>query len=247
MTEIYLSDNHLLLQSGYENPEMHSHSACHILISLCGEMQIILDKEKVTCRGALIPSGMKHTVRNFNLPLLVFLFDNTTTVSEQIQTFQLLDEETVHRIVLAYETYHSGGSLQKDYPNYLSYVMTQLGLREIGSTITDERIISAMQFVDEHISDNIGIEDAAKAAFLSVSRFSHLFKQQASITFAGYVVLRKLYHTYVALSKGSSITDAALSAGFSSPAHFASVNKKTFGITARDICGDFQLHKIAEI
>lgn len=247
MTEIYLSENHLMLQSGYENPEMHSHSACHILIGLRGGMEIILEKEKVKCHGALIPSGMAHTVHNFNMPMLVFLFDNTTTVSQQIQNFQALDKETVQRIVFAYEKYHNGSSLQDDYKNYLSSVMIQLGMSEIGSKIIDERIISAMHFVEEHISENICVKDAAKTAFLSIGRFSHLFKQQAGITFAGYVILRRLYHTYIELSKGTSITDAALMTGFSSPAHFATVNKKLFGITARDISGNFLLHKIAEI
>lgn len=241
MTEIYLSTNHLMLRSGYENPKMHSHSACHILISLCGEVQIILRDNTVTCRGALIPSGIEHTV-NSNMPLLVFLFDSTTTVSEQIQTFQSLDEETVQRIVRAYEQYQKGGFLPQDYETYLLYVMEQIGLKGIDSKITDERITLAMHFVEEHIADNILIEDAARASFLSVSRFSHLFRQQTGITFAGYVVLRKLYRAYVELAHGAAITDAALSAGFSNPSHFATVSRKILGITARDICGEFEVH-----
>lgn len=34
MTEIYLAKNHLLLKTGYCNPEMHSRSASHIIIGL---------------------------------------------------------------------------------------------------------------------------------------------------------------------------------------------------------------------
>lgn len=45
MTEIYLAENHRLLEAGYGNPEMHSHSACHVLISLYGDMRVIMDKE----------------------------------------------------------------------------------------------------------------------------------------------------------------------------------------------------------
>ena len=38
-----------------------------------------------------------------------------------------------------------------------------------------------------------------------------------------------------------------LAAGFSSPSHFAAVNKRMFGITASDLNGDYRLHKIADI
>lgn len=241
MTEIYLSTNHLMLRSGYEDPKMHSHLACHILIGLCGGFQIILKDQTVTCRGALIPSGMEHTIHNFNMPLLVFLFDSTTTISEQIPDFLTLHDETVQRIVLAYEEFHSRGLLPQGYETYLSYVTKQIGLKSVHSRITDERISVAMQYTEEHIAENISIGDAAKAAFLSESRFSHLFRQQTGITFAGYVTLRRLYRAYIELSHGAAATDAALSAGFSSPSHFATVSRKTLGITAHNICGDFKL------
>ena len=44
MTEIYLAENHLLLKTGYGNPEMHSHSACHVLVGLQGDMRVITEK-----------------------------------------------------------------------------------------------------------------------------------------------------------------------------------------------------------
>ncbi|MCM1192349.1 MAG: hypothetical protein NC389_07950 [Acetatifactor muris] len=40
MTGIYLAKNHLLLEAGYGNPEMHSHSACRVLIGLHGDMRM---------------------------------------------------------------------------------------------------------------------------------------------------------------------------------------------------------------
>ena len=44
MTEIYLTENHLLLKTGYGNPKMHSHSACHVLVGLQGDMRVITEK-----------------------------------------------------------------------------------------------------------------------------------------------------------------------------------------------------------
>lgn len=38
MTKIYLAENHLLLEAGYGNPKMHSHSASHVLAGQNGSM-----------------------------------------------------------------------------------------------------------------------------------------------------------------------------------------------------------------
>lgn len=67
------------------------------------------------------------------------------------------------------------------------------------------------------------------------------------IAFSGYMVFRKLFYAYIQIAQGASITDASLAAGFSSPSHFAAVNKRMFGITASDLSGDYRLHKIADV
>lgn len=58
MTEIYLAKNHLLLAAGYGNMEMHSHSASHVLVGLHGKMRVVTNEEEITCRGAILPSGI---------------------------------------------------------------------------------------------------------------------------------------------------------------------------------------------
>lgn len=61
MFNIYEAGNHLLVCADYIDPVLHSHSAAHIMISLENEIEVILEKEKIHCRGILIPSGMIHT------------------------------------------------------------------------------------------------------------------------------------------------------------------------------------------
>ena len=92
VTEIYLAENHLLLETGYHDPQIHSHSAAHILLGLHGDMRVITEKETILCRGALLPSGTAHTVDSFGRPLLVFLLDVTSTVSEVRHIFSLAEQ-----------------------------------------------------------------------------------------------------------------------------------------------------------
>lgn len=246
MTEIYLAKDHLLLESGYGNPQMHSHWASHVLVSLYGDMCVVTDRESVVCRGAVLPSGTSHTVDGFGRPILVFLFDITSVVSERIGTFAVLEEQIAERIASSYQQLKAG-NLSKNYENFFTEVMGLIGVNKIGSRIADERIIHAIRFVEEHLQDAVTAKDAAEAVYLSESRFSHLFREQAGISFSGYLVFRRLYYAYMQISEGISITDASLEAGFSSPSHFATVNKKMFGITASDLSGEYRLHKIADI
>lgn len=246
MTEIYLAEDHLLLESGYGNPEMHSHLACHVLVGLHGSMRVITEKETVMCRGAIIPSGIVHTVESFGEPILVFLFDIMQAVVEQMQRFMVLNEQAAEGIAAAYQMIAVGNPV-KNYKKFFREAMGMLGIREAGSRIRDDRINFAMDFAEKHLQDTVTVKAAAEAACLSEGRFSHLFREQAGIAFSSWLVFRRLFFAYMKIAEGASITEASLAAGFSTPSHFATVNKKMFGITASDLSGDYRLHKIADI
>lgn len=247
MTEIYLSSNHLMLRSGYGDPELHSHLAAHVLVSLSAPFAVTAAGRTMQCAGVRIPSGCPHTVRTGGEAILVFLFDATTAVAGQITEVQAIPPETAARIAAAYEAMRAAGDVVSAYPRFFAAAMELLGLPAAQQNVTDERILAAVRYIDANISGEVSAAGAARTACLSESRFSHLFRQQVGVTFASYALLRKLYHTYTAVAAGESITQAAVDAGFASPSHFAAVNKKLFGITASEVCGDLALYKIAEI
>lgn len=246
MTEIYLAKNHLLLKTGYKNPEMHSHSASHIIIGLEGDIKVSVNGESTVCGGALLPSGVSHTVDGFGRPLLVFMFDITSKVSEQVTRFKVLKGQEIERIISVWRSW-GGGKTREDYEDFWTKVMAVLGISEVGSRVSDERITAAMHFVKEHLHDDVTVKDAAESVYLSEGRFSHLFREETGIAFSGYLVMQKVFCVYMQIAEGVSITEASLAAGFSTPAHFATVNKKMFGITASDLRGDYRLHRIADI
>lgn len=74
------------------------------------------------------------------------------------------------------------------------------------------------------------IESAAELVGLSVSRFQVVFKEQMGLPFRRYRLWCKLRVVAQHLSQGRSLTQAALSSGFSSSAHLSSVFKDMFGL-----------------
>ena len=88
----------------------------------------------------------------------------------------------------------------------------------------DDRITTVLKNITGSEELRISLESAAEMAFLSPSRFAHLFKQQLGLPFRHYVLWRKLTRAMVAIGSGGTIADAAHAADFADAAHLT----KTF-------------------
>jgi AraC-like DNA-binding protein len=76
----------------------------------------------------------------------------------------------------------------------------------------------------------MSIEDAAAMAFLSPSRFAHLFKQQVGLPFRRYMLWRKLTRAMLAIGKERTIAAAAHASDFADAAHLTRTFYQMFGI-----------------
>lgn len=276
MNEIYLAKNHLMIKTEYKDPEVHRHSAAHILISLKGPVRFQVDGQEMTGFGAVIPSGLPHTVcgapdedeegKPFSMPsLLLFLFDETTFVAQCIRKSRLITEKQAQTVLQWYRDMREAADAAAAYPSFLRQVLKELGLSGNGQiagnpqgadgtlaadslqAAGDERIRQAYVYIDDHIGSDMTVASIAETFCMSESRFSHLFRKEAGMSVANYLVFRKLYFTYLGLMEGKNITTAALDAGFSDPSHFAATNKRMFGLSPTAVSGSMKIITIAEI
>jgi len=65
----------------------------------------------------------------------------------------------------------------------------------------------------------LSLESAAEKAFLSPSRFAHLFKEQVGLPFSRYMLWRKLTRAMVAIASERTLSAAAHAADFADAAH----------------------------
>lgn len=244
---MYEARNHLLICAEYADPEPHKHSAAHIMVSLDDSIEIIAANERLKCRGILIPSGMIHTANTNKNRVLVFLFDNTTAVAEQIRTLKEISNDAVDRIRDAYCAFENSDKSAFSYSVFVGCVLdcTQIAIAK--NIPFDERIERALTYIQSRLHEKITCDDVAGHIFLSEGRFSHLFKEQVGMTFAAYLIYQRVVKTYTDMINGKSITDASLDAGFSSSAHFAEINKRLFGLSASIVKKNLEFYKIAEI
>ena len=243
MTKIYEANNHILIYTGYANPAEHSHAAAHIIVSPHSEMRVSICGTEFLCRGVMIPPGVSHLVDTGGKPALVFLCDCTSPVAGNIRQIRPIPETDCDKIAAAYFSFEQNPSSEA-YRALEDSLFGQTGMAKSLCGVRDERIKTAMRHIRAHLSEKITCREAADAACLSQGRFSHLFRQQAGMTFAAYLIYQRLISAYAGILRGKTITAAALDAGFSGSSHFADTSLRVFGICASRITRDIAFSKV---
>jgi AraC-like DNA-binding protein len=95
---------------------------------------------------------------------------------------------------------------------------------------SDERILRAVQYVNEHLAESITLAQVARVAYLSPSRFRHLFAEQTGMRLREYILWRRFVSVWEHRMKGVSLSEAAHAAGFADSAHLARTSRRMFGI-----------------
>src|SRR5690242_2830675 len=94
----------------------------------------------------------------------------------------------------------------------------------------DERVTKVLAAIRQSDDLRMSIEDAAALAFLSPSRFAHLFKQQVGLPFRRYMLWRKLTRAMAVIGRERTISTAAHEADFADAAHLTRTFYQMFGI-----------------
>jgi AraC-like DNA-binding protein len=94
---------------------------------------------------------------------------------------------------------------------------------------TDPRILNAIAYIKDHIADELTLDDVATHAYLSPSRFRHLFVEQTGMGLRPYILWRRFLHVWDLLMAGQTLSSAAHSAGFADAAHLTRTSRRTFG------------------
>jgi AraC-like DNA-binding protein len=97
------------------------------------------------------------------------------------------------------------------------------------SVVSDERILRAVAHIRAHVDQPLTLEEVAGVAFLSPSRFRHLFVEQTGMAFRPYVLWRRFLKVWELLMNGASLSTAAHGAGFADAAHLSRTSKQMFG------------------
>jgi YesN/AraC family two-component response regulator len=92
----------------------------------------------------------------------------------------------------------------------------------------------AINFIETHYSEPLTLADIAKAAHLSVSRLSHIFREQTGITIVDYLTNVRINHAkQLLLSTSKSCTEICFEAGYNNQSYFTRTFRQITSLTPR--------------
>lgn len=105
----------------------------------------------------------------------------------------------------------------------------------IGDSYSNEKILAILAYLNEHLTEDISIEDISSRFFLSRYYLMHIFKEQTGYTIGGYVSSKRLLLARELIANGTPITEVCYACGFRNYSTFSRAYKKSFGEAPRDL------------
>jgi AraC family transcriptional regulator len=203
----------------------HAHHAIQIAFALDGEVSIQGEGGAWrTGRGFIVRPDAVHSYKpNGSLAAMIFvdpesaegawlsapLRDEITPVPDArldgcVREFKRLVEQPFESLGI---------------PALIRYCVQALSAGVPPSRRLDPRVTRVLVAIRGSDELRMSIDDAAAMAFLSPSRFAHLFKAQVGLPFRHYMLWRKLTRAMLVIGRGQTISTAAHEADFSDAAH----------------------------
>jgi AraC-like DNA-binding protein len=217
----------------------HAHQAIQICLLFDGRIRLRPnDAEPWTDYDlAIVPSRHSHGMDGSKVHYGATIFVEPETRDGRALTERYLrdgiaevDRTSLEPDVLALRAVVLG---QRDGPTIVEkarLIVRSLTRYSVPSITSDERILRAVRYVNDHLSAPLTLKQVASVACLSPSRFRHLFAEQTGMGLRQYVLWRRFVSVWEHRMNGASLSTAAHAAGFADSAHLARTSRRMFGI-----------------
>jgi len=215
----------------------HAHYAIQCVIGIPDGLRISIGRkgEWLSVAGALIPSRATHTIDTSACSWGAVMFIEPETVegraiSHRLQrSHEVLSEEQVAGFATRLEQ-----AWRKERSKEAVRSACRQWVQQLAGTGTppppDARVLAAIERISIRAGSEPTLEALAAKAFLSPSRFRHLFVETVGMPLRTYLLWRRLLRAWEQQMQGDSITDAAHAAGFADAAHLSRTSRVMFGL-----------------
>lgn len=137
-------------------------------------------------------------------------------------------EETTELLTRVFQLFQSGEPVSRMQGTHLLgyFLYHVVECAEIPRFLITPDIGRAIDYIFQHLSENLPMEELARIALLSESRFKQKFKMEMGTSPRDFVNFHKVEAAKNLLLEGHSITDVAMELSFSSSNYFSSVFRR---------------------
>jgi len=203
----------------------HAHHAIQIVISMDQPVAVCGDKEHWRkARGIIVRPDVVHSFDcSGAFGAMIFVDPESsegswlvTLLTEGITT---VPEERLASSVSEIRTFAEQPFASMEVGALIRHCVYALSPGAPPMHRLDPRVTKVLNRIQSSDDLRISLDAAAEMAFLSPSRFAHLFKDQVGLPFSRYMLWRKLTRAMLAIGSERTIADAAHAADFADAAH----------------------------
>ncbi len=109
---------------------------------------------------------------------------------------------------------------------------TTVAPRRMTNSLSQRRVRRVVEYINEHLAQDLTLAELAQTAQLSPSHFKVLFKQSSGVPVHQYVIRRRVEYAIELLSRGNlRLSEVAFQAGFADQSHMARCMRRLTGAT----------------
>lgn len=142
-------------------------------------------------------------------------------------------EQSLHDSDYANELYHD--LLFLEFMIQLNRAAIHHNIDYISNSSSNEKILSVLDYLNEHLTEELTIDGIAEKFFLSRYYLMHTFKEETGYTIGSYLSTKRLKLARELIRNGTPITEACYACGFKNYSTFSRAYKKSFGNAPRDL------------
>ena len=214
----------------------HAHHAIQIVLALDGEITACgKDGHWRTGRGIIIGPDVEHSYDSRAAFGAMLFVDPESTEgvwlgSSLPEEITVVPERRVIACVEELKRFRERPMESLEIGALIQHCVQSLSAGAPPARRIDPRVTKVLRQIHQSDDLRMSLGSAAAAAFLSPSRFAHLFKQQLGLPFRRYLLWRKLTRAMLVIGQEGTATAAAHAADFADAAHLTRTFSQMFGI-----------------
>lgn len=104
----------------------------------------------------------------------------------------------------------------------------------IDNSTSNEKILAVLDYLNQHLTEDISIDDLSARFYLSRYYLMHTFKEQTGYTIGNYLSTKRLLLAKDLITSGRPMTEVCYACGFRNYSTFSRAYKKCFGESPRE-------------